>query len=151
MNRYESLSHEIERILSDGMPDDFSGFGAVIYRGSLNDLPISPLMRDSVVNPPINQNTEIAKLLVSLSRYSDLRHDGFHFIHQGDGLTCLSLFVSPPIPANYKPSHYGVGARHRSAELISLMGEIEAVVVVERTGELRAFVDGKSRGVRNEE
>jgi len=133
------------------MPSDFSGFGAVIYRGALTDFQTSPLVQDSLVTPPINRDAEIASLLISLSRYSDIRHDGFHFIHQGDGLISLSLFVSPPIPANYIPTYYGVGARHRSAELISMMGTIEAVVIVEKSGDIRAFVNGQSRVVSHEE
>lgn len=147
MNRYESLCREIGQVLSNGMPCDFSGFGAVIYRGLLTDLPTSPLVQDSLVTPSINRDAEIASLLVSLSRYSDVRHDGFHFIHQSAGLTNLSLFVSPPIPTNFKPTHYGVGARHRSAELISRMGVIEAVVIVEKTGKIHVFVNGQLRAV----
>jgi DNA integrity scanning protein DisA with diadenylate cyclase activity len=147
MNRYENLCREIKQVLGDGIPGDFSGFGAVIYLGLVSDLPTSPLVQDSLVTPHINHDAGIASLLVSLSRYSDVRHDGFHFIHQGDGLTRLSLLVSPPIPANYKPTRYGVGARHRSAELISRMGAIEAVVIVEKTGEIRVFVNGQSKAV----
>jgi len=147
MNRYKSLCREIGQVLANGIPSDFSGFGAVIYRGSLTDFPTSPLVQDSLVTPPINHDAEIASVLVSLSRYSDARHDGFHFIQQINGLTSLSLFVSPPIPANYKPTHYEVGARHRSAELISMIGTIEAVVIVEKTGKIRVFVNGQSRAV----
>lgn len=129
------------------MPNDFSGLGAVIYRGEQANLPTCPLIHDSLITPPIADDLEIARLLVSLSRYSDIRHDGFHFIHQVDGLTSLSLFVSPLIPENYIPTHYGIGARHRSAELISRMGVIEAVVVVEKTGEIRVFINGQSRAI----
>lgn len=151
MNRYESLCREIGQVLSNGTPWDFSGFGAVIYRGLLTDLPTVPLVQNSSVNPPINHDADIASLLVSLSRYSDVRHDGFHFIHQCNGLTSLSLFVSPPIPENYNPTHYGVGARYRSAELICGIGAIEAVVIVEKTGAIRVFVNGQTWAVRDEE
>jgi len=144
MNRYESLCREIRHCLSTGVPSDFSGLGVVIYGGLMTDLPTSPLVQDSLVIPPINRDSEIARLLVSLSRYSDVRHDGFHFVHQDEGLTRFSLYVSPPIPAGYKPTHYGVGARHRSAELISRMREIESVVVVEKQGQICLFIAGQS-------
>lgn len=147
MIRYERLCREIRQCLSEEVPSDFSGFGVVIYRGLVTDLPISPLVENSLVTPPINHDSEIAKLLVSLSRYSDVRHDGFHFVHQDDGLTRFSLFVSPPIPVCYKPTHYDRGARHRSAELISRMVTIEAVVVVEKSKNMLLFVAGHSRAL----
>jgi hypothetical protein len=147
MNRCESLCREIRQCLSKEVPSDFSGFGVVVYGGLLTDLPTSPLVENSQVTPPINRDSEIARLLVSMSRYSDVRHDGFHFVHQDDGLTRFSLFVSPPIPVCYKPTHYGIGARHRSAELISRMATVEAVVVVEKNRNMLLFVTGRSRAL----
>jgi hypothetical protein len=142
MNRHENLAHQIHLVLSGGIPNDFSGLGVVIYRGRFMDLPVSPLLQKSEVQPSIDNDVEIANLLVSISRYSDVKHDGFHFIHEQEGLTHLCQFVSPTIPSKYEPTQYGVGARHRSAELTSLMNSISAVIVVERNGYVREFVNG---------
>lgn len=130
--------------MREGVAADFSGFGAVIYRGELFDLPISPLVLDSTIQPPVDKDETIAATLISLSRYSDTRHDGFHFIHHRRGLTNLSVFISPPIPVNYDPKQYDVGARHRAAELTSLMSEVDSVIVVDKKGGIYIFLDGQA-------
>jgi DNA integrity scanning protein DisA with diadenylate cyclase activity len=150
MCRHEEIAQQIRLLLRQGVPADFAGFGVVIYRGCLDDLPVSPLLDDSEIEPPINDDAEIANLLLSISRYSDTRHDGFHFIHECRGLTHLCQFFSPPIPTSYKPKQYGVGARHRSSELGSLMNDVTAVIVVERDGDISVFISGTSRVLKHE-
>lgn len=150
MHRHEEIAQQIRLMLGQGAPADFSGFGVVIYQGYFDDLPVSPLLEDSEIEPPINNNAEIANLLLSISRYSDARHDGFHFIHERRGLTHLCQFFSPPIPTSYKPKKYGIGARYRSSELGSLINDVTAVIVVEKDGDISIFIDGTSRVLMHE-
>jgi len=150
MIRYESLASEIHTIFCEGIPQNFSGLGVVIYRGCFKGLPVSPLLEKSEIEPAIDYDVGIARFLLSISRYSDIQHDGFHFIHELKGLTHLCQFVSPPIPTEYTPKQYGVGARYRSAELTSLMDNICAVLVVERSGNIRAFINGAMTVLKHE-
>jgi hypothetical protein len=145
MNRYENLAKKLHLELLGVIPNDFTGLGVVIYLGQFKELPVSPLLQISQLEPAIANDADIAKLLVSISRYSDSRHDGFHLAHEQEGLTHLCQFVSPPIPNRYEPKQYGVGARHRSAELTSLIDNISAVVVVDRDRQIRIFVNGMNK------
>ena len=140
MKRTKNLVFEL---LNTTPPINFTGCGLVIYKGDIEQYSQTPLVEKSALTPPISDNNEIAKTIYNISNYSDLRHDGFHFINSCIGLTNISLFVSPPIPKNYKPTCFGVGARHRSAELISLLEDTEAVLVVDKERVINVFVYGK--------
>lgn len=145
-----SLANEIRSIFRAGIPQDFSGLGVVVYRGCFESLPVSPLLQKSEIEPTIDESACIARFLLSISQYSNIQHDGFHFIHELKGLTHVCQFVSPPIPPEHKPKQYGVGARYRSAELTSLLDSISAVLVVERNGNIRTFVNGMMTLLKHE-
>lgn len=122
---------------------DFSGFGVVLYRGNIADLPVTPLTTGSESGLPEADVSKIADLLFAVSRYSDDRHDGFHFVHESLGLTHFAQFFAPPIPKGYAAKRYAVGARYRSAELGSLIENVVAVLVVGKDGNVRVFQDGE--------
>ncbi|KQN76358.1 hypothetical protein ASF04_25515 [Duganella sp. Leaf61] len=122
---------------------DFSGFGAVFYRGSIADLPVTPLTPGSELGFPEGDVSKIADLLFAVSRYSDDRHDGFHFVHESLGLTHFAQFFSPPIPKGYAAKRYGVGARYRAAELGALIENVVAVLIVGKDGKVIVFQDGE--------
>ncbi len=143
MDRCACLEQAISARLSNGIPSGFTGFGAVIYQGDFNVFPTTPLIEESALVPSIIDDSEIASLLISLSQYSDYRHDGFHFIHHQMGLTFLSIFISPAIPIGYEPKHFNVGARYRSAELISRMDNIGGVLIVEKSGRINKIINGQ--------
>jgi hypothetical protein len=124
-------------------PSDFSGFGAVLYRGNIADLPVTPLTTGSESGLPEGDVSRIADLLFTVSRYSDDRHDGFHFVHESFGLTHFAQFFAPPIPKDYAAKRYGVGARYRSAELGALIENVVAVLVVGKDGNVSVFQDGE--------
>jgi hypothetical protein len=133
----------IERTFVQALAAEFSGIGVVIYRGKVERFALSPLVQDSVLSAPLKGDGEIAKFLISISRYSDPRHDGFHFVEEAAGLTHVSQLVSPLIRPDHAPSVFNVGARYRSAELISMMDTVSGVLVVEKNGRVLQFRHGR--------
>jgi hypothetical protein len=133
---------KVSELRQESPAADFSGFGLVIYRGSIDDFPITPLLSNSAPHSPIKDTRELADYLVSISRYSDVRHDGFHFAHVSLGLTHIAQFFSPPIPKAYHPEKFGVGARYRSAELGSLVKNIISIAIFGKDGNVVVFENG---------
>lgn len=121
---------------------EFSGFGVVFYEGDIENLPISPLLKNNEVPSTLVGDIEVINFLFEISKYSDSRHDGFHFVHQTNGLSKLSQFFSAPIPKNYKPKKYNVGSRYRVAELGSLLGNVVGIIICHRDGSLSVFSNG---------
>lgn len=140
------LVSEIIQIISDlrevQRESDFSGCGIVVYRGRIEAFPVSALVEDSKLRPPIATNQEIARFIFSISRYEDVRHDGFHFVHEQLGLTDIAQYFSPQIPKGFQPGRFAIGARYRSAELGSHIENVESVAIVGREGGIVRFKDG---------
>jgi hypothetical protein len=137
------LDYDFNRV-----PQDFTGTGIVVYKTTIESLPVIPLVRDSVLDQSIIDETEILTYLISISRYEDHRHDGFHFVHVNKGLTHISQFFSPPIPNGYCPNKFGIGARYRASEIGSLLEEIFEIIVLGRDGEVSVFNKGVESQVK---
>lgn len=129
----------------------FSGFGAAFYTGEPGELPIAPLVTDLGFALPILGLPEIARVLVSISQLQDVRHDGFHLVHEGSELTHICQFFSPPIPTGFRATKYGVGARYRAAELASLHPNVTATVIVAPSRSAYGFRRGVVEVIRSDE
>lgn len=137
-----NFSHELLQSGFEPFPNDFTGVGLVVYKKQIELLPVVPLLQSSMLENPIIDASDILSFLISISRYKDYRHDGFHFAHVDSGLTHISQFFSPPIPRGYIANKFNVGARHRTSELGSLLENVVEVIVLDRGGSVSVFKNG---------
>lgn len=136
------IYNQVIRLRKEPVASDFSGFGLLIYRGDVLDLPVSPLVKMAKLENPISEVEKILEFLFSISRYSDIRHDGYHLIHENLGLTHIAHFFAPPIPHDFIPNKFNVGARYRSAEIGSIIPTIASIVIFGTNGNISQFQNG---------
>ena len=135
------ITEKLLKLQQFSRPPDFSGFGLVVYTGDIEQLSVSPLLREGGYST-IADYEHALDFLFTISRYGDIQHDGFHFLHRELGLTHIAQFFSPPIPVQYSARKYGVGARYRAAELASLLINVTSVYIFQRTGMVTKFHEG---------
>ena len=140
----QEIIASIEKNYTNQTRDNFSGFGIVVYKGTITRLPISPLLKNTKPIADIGKNVETTiNFLFEISRWDDERHDGFHFIKTNVGLTHISQYFSPPIPSNFRHTTYNIGARYRTAQYGSLLSDILSVIVLNKEGGLHILKEGK--------
>lgn len=132
----------------ENINSDFTGTGIVVYKETIEVLPVIPLVKDSCLTENIISESAIWNYLISISRYEDRRHDGFHFVHVKKGLSHISQFFSPPIPNGYHPKNYDVGARYRASEIGSLLDGVVEIIVLTKNKTIHVFNNGIEKKIK---
>lgn len=133
----------IQRFL---IPEGFTGFGLVIYRDQVEALPISPL--SAIATPHMSGKiSDTVRYIFELSKMSDPRHDGFHFLNEDLVLTNIAYYFAPPVHLCDIALVMDVGSRIRTAQLGSMMANVDLVVVMDKKRNLYLFEDGVMRTV----
>ena len=138
------IIESIKKNYTNQIRDNLSGLGIVLYKDTITRLPISPLLKGTKTIIEIDKNVDTTiNFLFEISRWDDVRHDGFHFIKVNFGLTHISQYFSPTIPSDYKHATFNVGARYRTAEYGSLLSDVLSVIVLNKDGVLHILKEGK--------
>ena len=137
------LIDSIKRNYTKQVRDNFSGLGIVVYKNTIKGLPISPLLKGTKSLVEIDKNVDTTiKFLFEISRWDDIRHDGFHFIKVNYGLTHISQYFSPSIPSEFEHATFNVGARYRTAQYGSLLSNVLSVITLSKDGSLHTLKKG---------
>lgn len=138
MAKFDDL---VDCIQSIAVPNDFSGFGLVVYSGQPDGLPISPLST-GVIPRTSGKVADTVVCLFELSRMTDPRHDGFHFLNEHLELTHISQYFAPPVDRHGETLVMNVGSRFRTAQLGSVIDGVRSVIVMDRNRGLYIFENG---------
>ncbi|MDO3659211.1 hypothetical protein [Acinetobacter genomosp. 15BJ] len=138
-----SIEHFIENSLIEicqNAGNDFSGLGIIYYK----DLSHLPYISLHDANLPFDLITEnLSKTLLTVSKYSSIYHDGFHFINIDTlHITHISQFISPPLESVTNISIDQVipcGAREMTAFLTSNIEGVFCVGLISANKTIKIF------------
>jgi hypothetical protein len=138
-------AERLKRLLEDAKalipPDEFGGFGVILY-SSLNSLPVLPMCGHDL-------NAEVDNLPDAIARASKLSnpcHDGFHLVSQEGVLTHTNQYLAPPLNRGALTEvkvDRPIGARYLSALLGSKVQGVFCTGIVNASGILYVFEDGR--------
>ncbi|WP_166018790.1 hypothetical protein [Cobetia sp. MB87] len=117
--------------------DDFTGLGIVVYDDILN-IPIFPLHKNSLVA----SSPDVESYLLSISKKTNIFHDGFHFLSSNLSLTHISYYFSPPIVNELEIERLGIGGRYMAAIFGSCLSDVYLTGIVTESKRVVLFVDG---------
>ena len=131
----ELIINEFKKKIKQGLHSNFTGLGIIIVKDSVDSLPITDLIIDEDYDTSKFDEVQLADYLLKISRSNHALHDGFHVVSLKQGLVKTSQYFSPPVPKNIDDMIYGIGARHRTAQIGSNCKDVLAVMVIGQAGQ----------------